>query len=386
MTRTMRPQGEPPMDFEALRTELRRLMRLHDVPGVALGILWNGRQVAGSAHRATRRRHPASERYPSLIFAWPPRAVGVSVAADAERTGTMDLVVGGTGLLGGAIALRLLERDHEVRVLLRRDSPADQLAQMGMATPASALLSAGAEAAYGDLKDPVSLRAAMRGVRRVITTANSALRQPPDTVPTIEFAGNRALVDAAAEAGVEHLVFMSALGADRESPVPFLAGKGATERYLRESGLGYTILAPDVFMEIWIPIVVGRAVAAREPVTLVRDATRRHSFVSMRDVVAYAVAALDHAAARDATLPIGGPAALTWREVVGVYERVLDRRIDVVLVAPGEPIPGVPDAMLPLLVDLEGFDSPIDMTEAARTFGIEPTPLEAVVRAMLPAM
>jgi hypothetical protein len=31
------------MDFEALRTELRRLMRLHDVPGVVLGVLWNGR-------------------------------------------------------------------------------------------------------------------------------------------------------------------------------------------------------------------------------------------------------------------------------------------------------------------------------------------------------
>jgi uncharacterized protein YbjT (DUF2867 family) len=295
----------------------------------------------------------------------------------------MDLVVGGTGLLGGAIAMRLLEGGRPVRVLLRRDSPSEHLAPMGMATPASALLAAGADAVYGDLKDPGSLREAMRGVRRVVTTANSAVRQPPDTAQTVEFDGNRALIDAAAEAGVEHLVFTSALGADAESPVPFMAGKGATERYLREGGVGYTILAPDVFMEIWIPIVVGQAVAAGKPVTLVRDASRRHAFVSMRDVAGYAVAALDHPAARNATLPIGGPEPLSWRDVVAVHERVLDRRIDVTLVAPGEPVPGVHDAVLPLLANLERYDSPIDMTEPAATYGIEPTPLETVLREML---
>jgi uncharacterized protein YbjT (DUF2867 family) len=295
----------------------------------------------------------------------------------------MDLVVGATGLLGGAIAMRLLEEGTAVRVLLRRDSPSEGLGAMGMATPADTLLAAGAEAAYGDLKDPGSLREALRGVRRVVTTANSAVRPPPDTVRTVEFDGNRALVDAAAAEGVEHLVFTSALGADPESPVPFLAGKGATERHLRERGVGYTILAPDVFMEIWIPTVVGQAVAAGRSVTLVRDASRRHSYVSMRDVAAYAVAALDHPAARDATLAIGGPEPLTWRDVVAAYERVLDRQIDVALVAPGEPIPGVPDAMLPLLANLEQYDSPIDMNETARTFGIAPTPLEAVLRGML---
>jgi uncharacterized protein YbjT (DUF2867 family) len=309
----------------------------------------------------------------------------VSVASDAEGTATMDLVVGGTGLLGGAITMRLLEGGRPVRVLLRRDSPSEHLAPMGMATPASALLAAGAEAAYGDLKDPGSVREAMRGVRRVVTTANSAVRQPPDTVQAIEFEGNRALIDAAVEAGVDHLVFTSALGADPESPVPFMAGKGATDRYLRESGLGYTILAPDVFMEIWIPIVVGQAVSAGKPVTLVRDASRRHSYVSMRDVAAYAVAALDHPAARDATLPIGGPEALTWRDVVAVYERVVGRPIDITLVASGEPVPGVRDAILPLLANLEQYDSPIDMTESAATFGIEPTPLEAVLRDILEA-
>jgi uncharacterized protein YbjT (DUF2867 family) len=295
----------------------------------------------------------------------------------------MDLVVGATGLLGGAIALRRLEQGHAVRVLLRRDSPSASLAVMGMATPAETLLSAGAEPAYGDLKDAASLRAAIQGVRRVVTTANSAVRQPPDTVQAVEFDGNRALVDAAREAGVEHVVFISALGADPQSPIPFIAGKGATERHLRESGLSYTILAPDAFMEIWVPTVVGRAVAAGRPVTLVEPASHRHAFVAMRDVMAYAIAALDHPAARGATLPVGGPEALSWRDVVGVFERVLDRPIDVRMVAPGTPIDGVPEPMLPLLAGFETYESPIDMTDSAATFVIEPTPLEAVVREML---
>ncbi len=295
----------------------------------------------------------------------------------------MDLVVGATGQLGGAIVLRRLEQGHGVRVLLRRDSPSAYLATIGMATPAEKLLAAGAEPAYGDLKDPVSLRKAMRGVRRVVTTANSAVRQPPDTVQAVEFDGNRALVDAAAETGVEHFVFTSALGADPQSPMPFMAGKGATELHLRESGLSYTILAPGIFMEVWVPTVVGQAVAAGRPATLVEPATHRHAFVSMRDVAAYAVAALDHPAARDATLPIGGPEALSWRDVVGVFERVLGRPIELQTVPPGTPIEGVPEAILPLLAGLEQYESPIDMMDSAAAFGIEPTPLETVVRDMI---
>lgn len=295
----------------------------------------------------------------------------------------MDLIVGATGLLGGAIASRLIAEGREVRVLLRRDSPSGQLAAMNMATSATSLISAGAEPVYGDLKDPASLREAMRGVRRVVTTANSAGRQPPDTVQTIEFEGNRALVDAAAEAGIERFVFTSALGADAESPIPFLAGKGATERRLAERGVPYTILAPDIFMEIWVMAVVGQAVAAGKHVTLVEPATARHSFVSLRDVAAYAVAALDHPAAVDARLPIGGPVALSWRDVVGIFEGIVGRKIDVVTVPAGEPIEGLHGPMVPLLASFETYDSVLDMRELAATFGVEPTPLQAVLRGML---
>ncbi len=70
----------------------------------------------------------------------------------------MILVVGATGLLGGHIARKLLDRGKPVRLLVRQGSAYD------------GFVTAGAEAVIGDLKDPDSVRAACRGVDAVITT------------------------------------------------------------------------------------------------------------------------------------------------------------------------------------------------------------------------
>jgi hypothetical protein len=49
-----------------------------------------------------------------------------------------------------------LEQGKDVRALVRENSPSAQMAQQGMATSAESLIDAGAEPAYGDLKDMVS--------------------------------------------------------------------------------------------------------------------------------------------------------------------------------------------------------------------------------------
>ena len=162
----------------------------------------------------------------------------------------MILVVGATGLLGGQITRQLLAQGHTVRILIRKNSPSEQLAQQGMATPAHSLIEAGAQPVYGDLKEPATLAAACAGVQTVISTANSAVRSGEDNPETVEMAGNRSLIDAAKAAGVGHFIFVSAQLADPDSPVPFLAGKGQTEQHLQASGLPYTIIAPNAFMEI----------------------------------------------------------------------------------------------------------------------------------------
>ncbi len=290
----------------------------------------------------------------------------------------MILIVGATGVVGGMITRELSGQGKDVRIVVRTNSPSEQLAREGRATSAEELIEAGAQPVYGDLRDRASLDAAVEGVQTVISTANSAWRGGEDNPQSVDLEGNRSLIEAARDAGVGHFVFVSAFGADPENPVPFMQAKGRSEASLRESGMDYTILAPTPYMEIWAA-VVGMPALQGQTVTLVGEGRRRHSFISNRDVAAFAVAAVDHPAARNRYLAIGGPEPLTWREVVATYERVLGRSISVEFVTMGEPVP-LPDPMPWILAGMETYDSAIEMDELARTFDVPLTRLETFVR------
>lgn len=280
----------------------------------------------------------------------------------------MILVVGATGGLGSLITRRLLAQGQEVRILVRPDSAYQALA------------AAGAQPVLGDLKDPDSLAPACAGCTTVITTANSALRPPPDTVETVDRQGNRNLIDAARAAGVQQFIFVSAFGVAEQHPAAFVRAKAQTEAYLRASGLSYTILAPDPFMEVWVPMVVGIPATTGMPVTLIGEGRRHHALVSIADVAAYAVAAIGHPAARNGRIAIGGPDAVSWREIIATFEQHLGYPIRVRRVSLGEPVPIVPPAAWPLFAAFETFDSRIDMTATARTFGVPPTSLATYVQ------
>jgi uncharacterized protein YbjT (DUF2867 family) len=295
----------------------------------------------------------------------------------------MILVVGATGVVGGQIARRLLDEDKEVRVLVRRDSPSSQLVQQGLATSAQELIEAGAQPVHGDLRDRASLDVAVEGVETVVTTANSAMRGGADNPQSVDLEGNRNLIEAARNASVERFIFVSLLGADPDNPAPFVQAKARSEKALRESGVEYTILAPTAFMEVWPAMVVGMPALQGRPVTLVGEARRRHSFVSNRDVAAFAISAVERPEARNQYLAVGGPEPLSWREVVATYERVLGRSIPVEFVAMGEPVPGLPDPMPALLAGMETYDSDVEMEEIARTFDVSLTRLETFVRAQV---
>lgn len=284
----------------------------------------------------------------------------------------MILVVGATGQLGGLIARALLDQGKPVRILVRPGSSYDHL------------VAAGAEPVTGDLKDADSLRACCAGVRAIVSTANTALRGGDDTVESVDRQGNRDLVDAATAAGVRHFVFTSALGASPDSPVPFLQAKGETEQRLRDSGMGWTVLQPNAYMDIWLPMVVGGPALAGQSVTLVGEGRRRHSFVAMQDVVAYTLATLDQEA-RGQTLVIGGPDPVSWWDVLAVFNQELGREIPVQTVPPGQPAPGLPEVVGQLLAGMETYDSPIDSSDLARTFGVTPTSVSEFVRGFLAA-
>jgi NADH dehydrogenase len=280
----------------------------------------------------------------------------------------MILVVGATGRVGGRIAHRLLADGRPVRVLIRPGSDHQSL------------IDAGAEPVIGDLKDPASLRAACDGMKSIITTANAAGRGGDDTLDTVDDQGNRNLIEAATEAAVERFVFTSVLGSDPNSPAPLVRAKGMSEERLRASGMVYTITQADVHMDLMIPLVVGAPMSRGEPVRVVGEGRRKHSFVAQQDVAAFTVAALEHPAAKNQTIQLGGPESMSWREIVRTVEAQLDQSLQIESVPIGERISNLPDFVTDLVTMLEMYDSAVEMRETASLFGVEPTPLSTWVR------
>lgn len=220
------------------------------------------------------------------------------------------LVVGGTGLLGHEICRRLAEAARGVRALVRPASDRARRAELERL---------GVELVEGDLKDPASLARACAGAHAVISTASSTFsRQAGDSIETVDRRGQLALVNAAREAGVEHFVFVSF----RENPdihYPLTAAKRAVEHALKSSGMAYTILQASYFMEVWLTPALGFD-AASGKVRMYGDGSRPISWVSYRDVARAAAAAVSEPAARNMVVEIGGPQALSQREVVRMFE------------------------------------------------------------------
>ena len=282
----------------------------------------------------------------------------------------MILVAGATGSLGGRIVHGLIQRGESVRALVRTSSSH------------TALDNAGAEIAIGDLTDPASLAAACEGIDVVVTTA-SVSKTGDATLEAVDLEGNRNLVDAARAAGVKQFIFTSTVGASLEHPAPLFRIKAAIEQQLRDSGMAYTILQPNAFMDVWFGMLIEMPIHSGMPVTLVGESKRRHSFVAEQDVAAFAVSAVGHTAAKNATIIIGGPDAITFRDAVRMYEQALGRTIEVRSVAPGAPIPGLPEAVWGIAAGLESYDSEIAMDQTARTYGVRPTSAADFARARI---
>ncbi len=287
----------------------------------------------------------------------------------------MILIVGATGLLGGIITQQLLQKGKNVRILVRHNSPAAEMAKQGMGTSAQTLIDAGAQPFYGDLKDRTSLDEACVGVETVITTANSILRGGEDTIESVDLNGTRSLIDAAQGAGVGHFIYTSAAGVDINHPNPFFQAKATCEAHLAASGMDYTLIKPGFFMEIWIGSVVGIPLQAGQPVGLVGKGDHHHAFVSVGDVAAYAVTAVTHPVARNKAILIAGPAPYTWMEIVETTGQVLGQPLSINRVPMGETVPLIPEMMSSMLSGMETYEDEIDMSETASIYDIQPTPL-----------
>jgi uncharacterized protein YbjT (DUF2867 family) len=221
------------------------------------------------------------------------------------------LVAGATGGLGLQVCEAVARRGARLRALVRPGADGARTAR---------LRALGAELAVGDLEQAETLPAAVRGASFVVTTASAFPGDPrADAIERLDRAGSINLVDAASAAGVRRLVFTSV-------PVvlpdyPFQQAKRAVEGHLAASGLEYTILRPDSFMEVWFSPMLGFDLAART-VTVYGDGAAKLTWISSADVAEFALWSLEAPEARNATLELGGPEALSYDDVVAIYEQL----------------------------------------------------------------
>ena len=96
------------------------------------------------------------------------------------------------------------------------------------------------EFVLADFNDSASLEAALAGV----DAAFLLMANTPD-----QYDCERRFVDAALTSGVQHLVKMSALGADENSPIELKRCHGQAESYIESSGIPYTHIRPNFFMQ-----------------------------------------------------------------------------------------------------------------------------------------
>ncbi len=155
----------------------------------------------------------------------------------------------------------------------------------------------------GDFDNPTSLERALQGVERAFLLTNSTERAEGQQL---------GFVAAAKRSGVTHIVKLSQFAADQASPVRFLRYHAAVERAIRASGLAYTFLRPNLYMQALLAFAPSIKAQGRFHAAI-GDA--KVSVVDVRDNAAVAVAALTGDGHEGKTYTLTGPEALSHAEI-----------------------------------------------------------------------
>src|ERR1700681_3901089 len=143
----------------------------------------------------------------------------------------MILVTGATGLNGRELVRRLSARGVALRALVRNPEKAAALAALP-----------NVEVVAGDMARPETLPAVLRGVDRAMLISSS-------DPAMLEVQSN--FIAAAARAGVKHVVKLSGIMPDVDSPFRFARMHGEAELKLEESGIAFTHLRAGEFMHAY---------------------------------------------------------------------------------------------------------------------------------------
>jgi len=257
------------------------------------------------------------------------------------------LVVGGNGNVGREVVDQLLGAGHSVRALVRSQPRVPALQREGVSLH------------VGAIDNAASLAPAMRG----ITSAYIATNDEEDSVAAFE-----TFIGAAREHKLEHIVRLSALSADPNSPAMLPRRHGLREKALERSEIGWTHLQPTWFMQMMLEYAPGGIIA-------VPGGDGRIPWIDTRDIAAVAVAALTEAEAHlGQTYELTGGVPLTYHDLARDMSAATGRSFEYRDVKPQDYAAtmreqGHPESYITLLLEL--YESIASNTKAELRLGVQ---------------
>ncbi len=227
-----------------------------------------------------------------------------------EKLSQPILVVGATGKIGREVVRQLKAQGRAVRALVHSSEKGKALEQ------------AGVQVAYGDLGRRESVAEALEGAAALFMLS-------PIHADLAEREQEAILV--AGRAGVRHVVLLSGRGATLDSPSMLIRMHAQSEKALRNSGLAYTILRPDYFMQNLLGYASSIRVRGGFESTFI-EATR--CMIDCRDIAAVAVTALTEEGHAGQSYDLTGPHALSMLQAAEKLAAELGRLVNCVEISP----------------------------------------------------
>ena len=224
--------------------------------------------------------------------------------AKGAAPGKRATVFGGTGFLGRAVVARLAAAGAQVRIAARR--------------PAAGEAPAGVERMVADVRDAATVAQAVAAADWVVNAVGHYRERPGASFQDVHVAGARAVAEAAAKGGAEALVHVSGIGAEPDSPSPYVRARAAGEAAVREAFPEATILRPSALFGPGDSLLDSLARIARvlPAFPLFGDGRTRLQPVYVADVAAAVERALESPAARGLIYELGGKQSYSYRALI----------------------------------------------------------------------
>jgi uncharacterized protein YbjT (DUF2867 family) len=208
-------------------------------------------------------------------------------------------VTGGTGMVGGEIVRLLSQNGTAARALTRNSQKAKNLP--------------GITWVAGDLANPETLPAAFEGAKTLFLVSSIG----EDTVALQHNA-----IEAAREAGVTHIVKLSAFGATDHSKAPICLWHYRIEQEMQESGMDWTILRPHHFMQ---NLLTQTEYIIKDGVVYSASGDGKIPYIDARDIAAVAAVTLTKPGHRGKTYVITGSEALSYRQATEIISNTIGK-------------------------------------------------------------